>query len=156
MGVSIIKEKYPEIHSLRDVDENKLSEFKTVLPEIIYTRCKYVVEENTRVLNAVKALSENRLKDFGDLMYTTHHGLSKEYEVSCPELDFLVEYSKKNDSIIGSRMMGGGFGGCTINLIHKDAVIDFKEKVSIAYFEKFNIKLDIIEANPDEGTRVIK
>ncbi len=155
-GVSMIKEKYPKIHSLRDVDENKLLEFKTILPEIIYTRCKYVIEENTRVLNAVKALDENRLKDFGDLMYATHHGLSKEYEVSCPELDFLVEYSKDFDSIIGSRMMGGGFGGCTINLIHKDAVRVFKEKVSKTYFKQFNIKLDIIEANPGEGTTFIK
>ncbi len=155
-GVSIIKEKYPEVNSLRDVDEVMLNEFKIVLPENIYFRCKYVVEEETRVLNAVKALKENRLKDFGELMYATHNGLSNAYEVSCPELDFLVEFTKDYDSIIGARMMGGGFGGCTINLIHESAVSGFIEEVSKAYFKKFNINLDAFEANPSEGTSIVK
>ncbi len=155
-GASIISEKYPKVNSLRDVNETILAEFKTILPENIYRRCKYIIEEKTRVLDAVEALKENKLKDLGKLMYATHIGLSNEYEVSCVELDFLVEYSKGFDSVIGSRMMGGGFGGCTINIIHEDAISDFVEKVSKAYFEKFNIKLDTIEANPSGGTSIIE
>jgi len=89
-------------------------------------------------------------------MYATHIGLSNEYEVSCAELDFLVEYSKDFDAVIGARMMGGGFGGCSINIIHEDAISDFVEKVSKTYFEKFNIKLDTIEAFPRGGTSIIE
>jgi len=154
-GVNIIKKKYHQVNSLRDVDEKILSEFNGVMPELIYRRCNYVVDENTRVLQAVKALRENRLKDFGRLMYATHDGLSREYEVSCPELDFLVEFSKKHDQIIGARMMGGGFGGCTINLINESLVEEFIENVSRAYIKKFNIKLDAFEANPNGGTSII-
>ena len=154
-GVSVIQQKYPEVNSLRDVEEKMLSEFKTVLSESIYNRCKFVVQEKTRVLDAVEALKENGLNDFGALMYATHVGLSKEYEVSCPELDFLVEFSVDFDDVIGSRMMGGGFGGCTINLIHENSISDYIDKVSKVYFEKFNIKLDAFEANPDQGTSVI-
>ena len=155
-GVEIIKSVYPEISTLRDVNEMMLKEVKSILPEVIYTRCEYVVDEKSRVLDAVEALKENRLKDFGNLMYATHQGLSNKYEVSCPELDFLVEYSKAYDTIIGSRMMGGGFGGCTINLIHEEAVTGFIEDVSKAYFEKFNIHLDAFQANPREGTSILK
>jgi len=155
-GVNIIKNKYHQVNSLRDVDEKMLAEFKGALPEVIYARCKYVVEENARVLQAVEALKENRLNDFGILMYETHHGLSEDYEVSCPELDFLVEFSREYEAILGARMMGGGFGGCTINLIHEDAIDDFVRKVSIAYKGKFSIELEAFEANPNEGTTLTK
>lgn len=155
-GIRIIQQKYPKVNALRDVNELILDEFKSDLSETIFSRCKYVVEENNRVLEAVKALKENRLKYFGDLMYATHQGLSKEYEVSCDELDYLVEFSKDYNSIIGSRMMGGGFGGCTINIIHEDAIDSFVEMVSKAYFKKFKIKLDSIVANPREGTSISK
>lgn len=154
-GVEIIKLMYPEIISLRDVNETMLKEFKDELTWDIYLRCKYVVEEKYRVLTAVKALRNNDLVQFGGLMYQTHEGLSKEYKVSCSELDFLVEYSKEIDEVIGSRMMGGGFGGCTINLIHEEAVSSFTDKVSKAYFEKFNIQLTAFEANPREGTSIV-
>ena len=154
-GVSIIQQKYHQVKSLRDVDEKMLVEFRETLGETIYRRCNYIVEEKSRVLQAVEALKENRLKDFGSLMYATHLGLSKEYEVSCPELDFLVEFTKKYKTIIGSRMMGGGFGGCTINLIHESAVEEFIKIVSTAYFKQFNIKLDAFEANPNGGTSIL-
>lgn len=155
-GVDIINSKYPEVSTLRDVNEVMLDEFKYILPEIIYKRCKYVIEEKSRVLAAVDALKENRLIDFGNLMYATHNGLANEYQVSCPELDFLVEFSKDYDQIIGSRMMGGGFGGCTINLIHESAISQFTEDASKAYFKKFNIHLDAFQANPREGTSIVK
>ncbi|NLP59419.1 galactokinase, partial [Lutibacter sp. B1] len=115
----------------------------------------YVVEEKERVLNSVEALKNNRLKELGDLMYHTHEGLQHLYEVSCLELDFLVDFSRQYNEVIGARMMGGGFGGCTINIIHKEAVEEFIEAASEAYFKKFNIKLTAFEANPSEGTTII-
>jgi len=153
-GVSIIQKKYPTIKSLRDVSSEILATFKEIFTEDMYNKCTYVVEEKTRVLDSVEALKNNNLAILGAKMYATHNGLSNLYEVSCQELDFLVEFSKKYDSVIGARMMGGGFGGCTINIVHKDEVAVFTEAASEAYFNKFNIKLTAFEANPSEGTSV--
>jgi galactokinase len=155
-GVAVIQKKYPEVKSLRDVSPEMLSEFKAELDEITFNRCSYVVDEKERVLNTVEALKNNQLKVMGANMYKTHEGLSKLYEVSCPELDFLVDFSKKYNEVIGSRMMGGGFGGCTINIIHEDAVESFTAAAEQAYFKKFNIKLTAFEANPSKGTSIAK
>jgi len=108
-----------------------------------------------RVLDTVDALKNNELVRMGKNMYETHEGLSKLYEVSCPELDFLVEFSKGYEEVIGARVMGGGFGGCTINIIHEDIVEEFINAASEAYYNKFNIKLTAFEANPSGGTEVI-
>jgi galactokinase len=104
----------------------------------------------------VIALKNNNLGDLGNYMYETHDGLQHNYEVSCPELDFLVDYSKNFEAVIGARMMGGGFGGCTINLIHSDDVDSFIAHASEAYFNEFNIKLTAFEAMPGEGTTINK
>lgn len=151
-GVEIIQRRYGKISSLRDVSINLLNEFRSILPTVIFNRCTYVVEENDRVLNAVVALKNNQIDEVGKLMYKTHEGLQQLYEVSCPELDFLIDFSKNYGEVIGARMMGGGFGGCTINLIHTDAVDRFIKEASEAYFKEFNINLTAFEANPDEGT----
>ena len=113
-----------------------------------------MLEENDRVLRAVDAIAEGKLDDFGSLMYASHAGLRDEYEVSCKELDFLVDYSKQFDYIAGSRMMGGGFGGCTINVIKSEKVEEFTEKAAAAYFEAFGIELQAIPVLPREGTNV--
>lgn len=155
-GVSVIQKKYSEVTSLRDVSLKMLSEFKDVLSEVVYRRCSYVIQEKERVMNAVKALKGNDLKTLGTYMYETHEGLSKDYEVSCPELDFLVEFSKDYPQVLGARMMGGGFGGCTLNIIHPDIIEDFTREASEAYFEKFNLKLTHFEALPREGTSIMK
>jgi len=89
-------------------------------------------------------------------MYETHEGLSSLYEVSCPELDFLVDFSKKNDSVLGSRMMGGGFGGCTLSLIHEDGVEEFISKAAKAYLNAFQKPLTAFIAMPSNGTRQIQ
>jgi galactokinase len=153
-GVEMIKQKYPEVSSLRDVSLEVLLEFESQMPEVNYKRCLYVVQEKERVLNAVKALQKDLLHKVGTYMYETHDGLQNLYEVSCPELDFLVDFSKKYDEVIGARMMGGGFGGCTINIIHTDAVDDFIADASEAYYHKFNIKLTAFEAMPSQGTSI--
>lgn len=151
-GVEIIRKKYKNISSLRDVSIEMLNEFKMEMPSKVMNRCRYVVEENNRVLKAVEALKNNQLNILGDLMYKTHEGLKNLYEVSCPELDFLVDFSKDDKEIIGARMMGGGFGGCTLNIIHSEHIKDFIAKVSQAYLNKFNKKLTAFEAMPSEGT----
>lgn len=151
-GVEIIKQEHPEINSLRDVSITLLNEFKSVMPSVVFNRCTYVVEEIDRVLNSVQALKNNHLNTLGKLMYQTHEGLQYLYEVSCPELDFLVDFSKKYDEVIGARVMGGGFGGCTINIIHSDAIESFIADASEAYLKKFNIRLTAFEAMPSEGT----
>ncbi len=155
-GAAIIGRKYEEVHSLRDVTLMMLEEFKPILSDVIYRRCKYVVDEKERVLKAVEALRNNQLDMLGKLMYETHQGLQHLYEVSCPELDFLVDHSKKYSEVLGARMMGGGFGGCTINLVHEKVVDTYIEEVSKTYFDKFDIKLTAFEANPSEGTSIIK
>lgn len=154
-GVTMIQHIYPKVNSLRDVTPILLKEFKEKMPSIIYKRCSYVVQEKLRVLKAVDALRNNDLHLLGELMYKTHNGLRNKYEVSCPELDFLVDFSKKYESVLGARVMGGGFGGCTINLIHTDAITNFVAEVSKAYFSKFNTKLTAFEAMPSEGTILI-
>jgi galactokinase len=106
------------------------------------------------VLNSVDALKKDNLKLVGANMYETHRGLQHLYEVSCPELDFLVDFSEKYNEIIGARMLGGGFGGCTINIIHKNVIARFVEEVSSSYFEKFKIKLTAFEVNPSGGTSI--
>lgn len=153
-GVEIIKKAYPKVNSLRDVSPEMLDEFKTKIPSVIFKRCKYVVEEKDRVLNSVEALKNNKLELLGTLMYETHEGLQHLYEVSCDELDFLVDFSKNYNDILGARVMGGGFGGCTINIIHEESIEDFITAVSEAYFNKFNIKLTAFEAMPSEGTSI--
>lgn len=154
-GVKIIQKKYPEVNSLRDVSPEMLATFKNDLDSVTFNRCSYVVDEKDRVLNTVEALKNNELTVVGENMYKTHEGLSKLYEVSCPELDFLVDYSKNYNEVIGARVMGGGFGGCTINIVHKDFIEQFTKEASEAYFNKFNIKLTAFEAMPSEGTSIV-
>ena len=155
-AVEVIQKKYPEVKSLRDVNLEMLEEFKAQLEGKQYQRARYVIEENERVINATTAIKAGKLNEFGGLMYGSHDGLQYNYEVSCPELDFLVEFSRDKDYIYGSRMMGGGFGGCTINLIEADKIDEYVAEAAEAYFKKFNIKLDTIAVSPSEGTIVEK
>lgn len=155
-GVSTLQKMYPEVKSLRNASMDMLNEVKDKIDETVYNRCAYVIQEKTRVLEAVEALKANNLKRVGELLYETHEGLSKMYEVSCPELDFLVAFTKGNDAVLGARMMGGGFGGCTINLVHEDAIEDFVAAASTAYEKACNLKLTWFEASPSQGTSILK
>jgi len=139
-GVQVIHEKNTNVQSLRDVTRTMLYEFQDELGEDVFVKCLYVVEEIARTQRAAVHLKKNELVKFGELMYETHWGLSQAYEVSCDELDFLVSLAKgEKGKIAGARMMGGGFGGCTINLIQKDAVKAFQEKVLDQYIATFHI-----------------
>ena len=151
-GVKVLQSKFENIEYLRDADQEQLDTCRGELSDTVYKRCEYVLKENDRVLKAAEALKQQDLKTFGQLMYTSHEGLSNNYEVSCKELDFLTDFSKENEAILGCRMMGGGFGGCTINLIHEDAIKDYVKKASEAYYKKFNIRLSAFITAPAAGT----
>lgn len=155
-GISIMQNAFPQINSLRDVSAQMLRSQADKLPPIVYKRCKYVVEEIERVSIACKALEKDDLISFGKKMYETHEGLSKDYEVSCPELDFLVEQTTNIDAVIGARMMGGGFGGCTINLVQKDAVDSFISAMETAYKQAFNAEMQSYKVNITNGVEEIK
>lgn len=155
-AVAIIQKEYPKVHSLRQVNFEMLKEFEEKIAPIALKRCRYVLEENERVTATEKALKNNDLKAAGALMYASHRGLQHDYEVSCKELDFLVDFSEEKEYIYGSRMMGGGFGGCTINLIEADKIDEYFAEVKAAYTKKFDLEPSSIIVVPDEGTIITK
>jgi galactokinase len=153
-ALEIIQNQYKEVKTLRDVTLELLDSCKSQLSEKQTNRILYVLQENKRVLEAANLLKSGELQAFGKLMYQSHYGLRDLYEVSCKELDFLVKFSEEKDFIYGSRMMGGGFGGCTINLIEEAHIAEFTEEVSIAYQKKFKLIPEMITVVPGEGTLV--
>lgn len=154
-GVALVKKHHPEVVSLRDVTPQMLEQHVKPADALIYRRCKYVVEENIRLLTGCEDLKRGDLKALGQKMFQTHEGLSKEYEVSCKELDFLVEYVKGHEAVLGARMMGGGFGGCTINIIKEEAIDDLVKAVTPAYEEAMGLKLTHYIAVIEDGTTQI-
>jgi galactokinase len=154
-GVSILQNYYPEIKSLRDASPAIVAEYKDELGDVVYRRCKFITEEIERVQVACDFLTAGDLISFGKKMYETHQGLQHEYEVSCEELDFLVEQTFNHDTVIGARMMGGGFGGCTINLVKKEAVEEFEVEMKKAYQDRFQIELPCYRVRITDGTEEI-
>jgi galactokinase len=140
------------VKSLRDLRLKDLVDVKAYVDEEVLGRGEYIIEENERVLETSKALKEGNLKKVGQLMYASHEGLSKKYGVSCVELDFLVDLTKAMDFVLGSRMMGGGFGGCTINILKKEKLEDFKEIITSAYTDKFKKSPKFYEISLEDGT----
>lgn len=155
-GVAVLKKSFPYITSLRDVTIEMLLQHEDILPPTIYNRCKYVVEENIRVQEGALDLQRGDIKSFGIKMFETHHGLSSLYQVSCPELDFLVDFAQATQGVLGARMMGGGFGGCTINIIDNISIDNFIAKAGKAYTAEFGKKMTPYIVNIDNGTRIKK
>ncbi|PLX04644.1 MAG: galactokinase [Marinilabiliales bacterium] len=154
-GVSVLQ-KYDEgISSLRDVNLDLINEHKSEFTETVYKRCTYIVKENQRVNEACNALENNDYDKFGDLMYLSHSGLKSEYEVSCKELDILVDLTQNMDFVLGSRMMGGGFGGCTINLIKSEYKEKFQDQISREYFLQTKINPEVYFVKLSDGVRNI-
>jgi len=151
-GVRLVAARYPGTRSLRDVTMDQLQECVAQKDILVYRRCKYVVEENERLLQGCADLLQGRLEDLGMKMYRTHRGLSEEYEVSCPELDFLVAAVRENDHVLGARMMGGGFGGCTINIVREDAIDGLVADLAPRYHKATGLELTPIVAEIGEGT----
>lgn len=154
-GVAEIAKKHPEVKSLRDASIDMVEDCLAAGDPKVYDRCKYVVEEIARLQAACTDLLNDNLKAFGEKMFATHDGLSKLYEVSCPELDFLAAEARKEPAIWGARMMGGGFGGCTINIIEKGKAGAVIEKISAAYKAAFNVDLMHYEVIIGDGTSLL-
>lgn len=155
-GVQILRKYKPEILNLRDVSMELLDGHKEEMPPVVYRRCKYVLEENQRVHDACDDLEKGDLGSFGKRMFQSHQGLSRDYEVSCKELDVLVNIAKDQPGLLGARMMGGGFGGCTINLVEEEHVEQFRKTISKEYKAKAGIEPEIYITQINSGTKVLK
>ncbi|MEP7278581.1 MAG: galactokinase [Bacteroidota bacterium] len=155
-GVAWIQRHVPEVKSLRDASLEMIEKYILPEDELIYRRCRYVVEENNRLLAACKNLEEGNIPAFGKKMYETHEGLSRLYEVSCPELDFLVAHVRSNPVVWGARMMGGGFGGCTINLVQEEAIEELVAGATLAYKKVMGKELIAHIAKIEGGGNILK
>lgn len=150
--VAAIKRHHPEVESLRDATYDMLNEVRSEVSEEDALRAKYVIGEKYRVLEVCVALEEGDYEEVGKKMYETHYGLSKEYEVSCPEIDFLNDVAR-SCGVTGSRIMGGGFGGCTINLVSDELYANFIETAKKSYMEKFGKEPIVIDVVIGDGAR---
>ena len=154
-GFEILEKYLPNFSSFRDCTEEMLESLKDKFSETVFKRCHYVVKEMKRVEIAIQALQTKDFALLGTCMYQTHKGLSEEYEVSCDELDFLANFAQQENTVLGARMMGGGFGGCSINLIQKTAVDSFISKISTAYRERFGIDIQAYKIDISDGTQIV-
>jgi galactokinase len=144
--------KLLEVETLRDATEEDLEKIINKVTPENYQKALYVIQEIIRTKKAAKAIENNDLEKLGALIYASHNGLQHQYKVSCDELDFLVDQAKKNKYVLGARMMGGGFGGCTINLIARNKVKDFAASASKAYKNKFNKECSVYFIELSQGT----
>ncbi|HUR99113.1 MAG TPA: hypothetical protein VMZ26_13685, partial [Pyrinomonadaceae bacterium] len=154
-GVEILKQRVPGLASLRDVTAEILDQYGDLLPDKVRRRCKHVVSENVRTGAAAAAFRRNDFVLAGTLMKESHTSLRDDYEVSCGELDFLVETAAAIEGVYGSRMTGGGFGGCTVNLIEKSAVDNLKEESVKKYSKQFGFAPDFYIFHPADGASEI-
>lgn len=143
------------VKALRDASESDLSAIKGKISENDFQKVLYVVQENERVKKAALALKNDNLETLGSLLFETHKGLSNQYQVSCDELDFLVDCALEHPGVIGARMMGGGFGGCTINIIHKDSKADFMKTTATAYKNEFGVECSFYNVKLEDGTHIL-
>jgi galactokinase len=155
-GLSILKNNFSAVNSFRDCTESQVLSVKDKMSENVFKRSLFAVKEIKRVIQACEALDKGDIVTLGRLMFETHEGLSVDYEVSCKELDMIVATLKNEAAVVGSRLMGGGFGGCTINLIKKGYEAEIKKKLSSLYFDAFGIELKIYDVKIGNGTSLYK
>ena len=155
-GLNALKGAMPEITQLADVTPEQFEEHKALIKnETVRRRIKHVVCECDRVKKSVAAMKANDIEAFGKLMYASHDSLRDDYEVTCPELDFLREEASKIDGVLGSRMTGAGFGGCTVSIIREDAVDTYINTVGEAYKNKFGIEASFYVTDVGDGGREV-
>ena len=144
------------INSLGELDNEGFEKYKDVITdEECQKRARHAVAENQRTIEAVAALKQNDVEKFGALMNASHVSLRDDYKVSCEEIDVLVDLAWKVDGVIGSRITGGGFGGCTVSIVKNDAIADFMEKVGAGYKEKTGIEAEFYVVDIGDGARRI-
>ena len=154
-GVKHLAQFLPHVKTLRDVEFEDLEQYGCDLPDVIYRRCRHVVTENARVLSAADALECGDLHRFGQLMALSHASLRDDYEVSCGELDLMVELASDIEGVYGARMTGGGFGGCTINLVDSPHVENFSRRVAERYEQGTRLKPEIYVCEASKGAEQI-
>lgn len=154
-GVALIQSGFPHISDLRDVTPDMLDVFRDRMPEKVFKRCDFVVGENARLLAACDDLEKGDLAALGTKLNATHTGLSQAYEVSCPELDWLADAARSHPAVRGARMVGGGFGGCTINLVRDGFVDEVVGTVSDAYFKKMDKITEVYHVVTADGTSLL-
>lgn len=154
-AVAYLQREYPEVRSLRDANLGMLEKVVSEKDSEAFIKAKFVVEEIQRVTESCGYLMEGNLKEMGQHMFATHKGLSEEYQVSCAELDYLVDYVKQFPEVLGARMMGGGFGGCTINIVHRDFIDKLLPQLRVNYQERFELALDEYRVELRNGTEII-
>jgi galactokinase len=153
-AVQFLRAAFPELNFLGEINSQQLAaNAHLITDEVVLKRAQHVVEENDRVLKSVTALKNNELKAFGELMTASHQSLQYLYEVSCRELDVMVEAALKCPGVLGSRMTGAGFGGCTVSLVHEDHVANFIEKVGSSYAEQTDFKAEFYVADIGDGVK---
>jgi galactokinase len=155
-GAELLGKKIPGVKALRDVSLRDFEEYGGELPENVRKRCRHVVTENSRVLEAAAALADKDARRFGQLMKESHASLRDDFEVSCRELDVMVDLAVKVEGVYGARMTGGGFGGCTINLVRNDRVEEFSLKVAKGYEEATGQKPEIYVCTAADGVKDLK
>jgi galactokinase len=154
-SVRLLRPTFSEIKTLRDLGTDDLKTVEEILPDELFPKAKHVITEIQRVFDAVDALKKKDLLRFGQLLNESHTSLRDDFEVSCEELDFLAAKAQEIPEVLGSRMMGGGFGGCTINLVKTDSLSEFEAKINPAYFEKFGIHPEFIPVKIGNGAQLI-
>jgi len=150
-AVELLKVAFPQIAALRDFEERQLDGHASLLPPLLLRRARHVVSENARTLRAAAALQAGDLALCGQLMNASHESLRVDYEVSCQELDVMVEAARKAPGVYGARMMGGGFGGCTINLVEGDCANAFMASVEAAYRDATGVTPNVFCCAPASG-----
>jgi len=154
-GVELLQKSLPNIGALRDVSPSEFEAVQAELPRIVRARCMHVIKENSRTLEAAEFLDQGDLVGMGRLMTESHRSLRDDFEVSCPELDLLVESALRQPGVLGARMTGGGFGGCTVNLVEKSGIPLFSKKVSKEYQAATGRTPDITVAEAGQGAEEI-
>jgi galactokinase len=155
-GVRLLQEKIPHIRALRDVSLQEFAACEELLPAPIRQRCRHVITENERTLKAAEALRRGELVELGSLMAESHLSLRDDYEVSCAELDLLVDVALSIEGVAGARMTGGGFGGCTVNLVRRERIECFQKTVGLEYHSATKISPAIYVVEAAAGAKEIR
>lgn len=154
-AVEMIQAHHQEVLSLRDASVEMLDQYVLPFNDMVYQRSRFVLDEMERLNQACQFLQEDNIPALGNCMFKTHDGLSRQYNVSCKELDYLVNFVRSSNEVIGARMMGGGFGGCTINLVHEEKIDTLINRIKPAYEEAMQLPLDYYIATIQNGTEII-
>jgi galactokinase len=154
-SVKILQATFPEANTLRDISVSDLPKVESLLSPALFPKAKHVITECHRVHEAADSLKAGKLETFGSLLTASHRSLSRDFEVSCPELDFLAEKSREIKGVLGSRMMGGGFGGCTINLVKNSEISSFQSQIANSYNDQFRIEAEFIPVTIGSGAQLI-